>query len=137
MVVGGWLGSQPRSQPISTIHQPLSTNRCPARYNFSVTPVLQTAEDQRIVEVATGTSGDPFAVLGRHVVTIDHRPAAIVRTMQPAASAVELITDGRVTPMPRRHSDGLFEARLPLEGRASDFAYRFRAHEDTGVREIT
>ena len=101
-----------------------------------VTRVLQTVEDQHIVEVATGTSGDPFAVLGRHVVTIDKRPALIVRTMQPAASAVELITDGQVTPMPRRHSDGLFEARLPVEGRGADFSYRFRVHEDTGTREV-
>ncbi|HVQ12427.1 MAG TPA: hypothetical protein VMS40_02510, partial [Vicinamibacterales bacterium] len=101
-----------------------------------MTRVLQTVEDQHIVEVAIGTSGDPFAVLGRHAATIDKRPAVIVRTMQPAAAAVELITDGQVTPMPRKHSDGLFEARLSLEGRSADFAYRFRVHEDTGTREV-
>src|SRR5262245_23453341 len=83
-----------------------------------------------------GTSSDPFAVLGRHVVTIDQRPSVIIRTLQPAASAVELITDGHVTPMPRRHPDGLFEARIPLEGRSPDFAYRFRVHEGTSVREV-
>ncbi len=99
--------------------------------------LLHTAEDRAVAEVAAGTSADPFAVLGRHVVTIDQRPAVVVRTMQPMASAVDLITDGQVTPMPRRHRDGLFEARLPLDGRSPDFAYRFRIQEDGGAREIT
>ena len=40
-------------------------------YNVRVSRAMHTADDQRIAEVATGTSGDPFAVLGRHVVTID------------------------------------------------------------------
>jgi 1,4-alpha-glucan branching enzyme len=86
--------------------------------------------------VASGTSDDPFAVLGRHEVIVDRRPAVVLRTMQPAASAVELITPGSVTPMPRRHSAGLFEARVPLSGEVSDFAYHFRVHEDEGVREV-
>jgi 1,4-alpha-glucan branching enzyme len=98
---------------------------------------IQTAEDLHIAAVASGTSDDPFALLGRHATTIDKRPAVIVRTMQPAASAVELITPGRVTPMPRRHPDGLFEARIPLEaGTAAELAYTFRVHEATGVREV-
>ena len=98
--------------------------------------VLNTAEDRAVAEVAAGTSGNPFAVLGRHVVTIDQRPAVVVRTMQPMASAVDLVTDDQVTPMPRRHPEGLFEARLPLDGRAPDFAYWFRVHDEAGVREI-
>jgi 1,4-alpha-glucan branching enzyme len=39
--------------------------------------------------------------------------------------------------MPRRHRDGVFEARLPLDGRSPDFAYRFRIQEEGGAREIT
>ncbi len=101
-----------------------------------MSPVLHTAEERRIVEVATGTSSDPFAVLGRHLVTIDQRPAVIVRTMQPDASAVELITDGQVTPMVRRHPDGLFEARVPLDGGESDFGYRIRVFDQTGAHDI-
>jgi 1,4-alpha-glucan branching enzyme len=90
---------------------------------------MDRADDPVIAAVASGTSGDPFAVLGRHEVTVDHRPAVIVRTMQPAAWAVELITADTVTPMPRRHPAGLFEARVPLTGNVFDFAYRFRVHE--------
>ena len=56
--------------------------------------------DPAIAAVASGTSSDPFAVLGRHEVTVDHRPAVVLRTMQPGASAVELITADAVTPMP-------------------------------------
>jgi 1,4-alpha-glucan branching enzyme len=92
--------------------------------------------DPVIAAVASGTSGDPFAVLGRHEVIVDHRPAVVLRTMQPAASAVELITAGAVTPMPRRHPAGLFEARVPLTGHVSDFAYRFRVHEGGAAREV-
>jgi 1,4-alpha-glucan branching enzyme len=97
---------------------------------------LHAADEQLIAAVATGTSGDPFAVLGRHGVTVDHGPAVIVRTMQPTASAVELITADRVTPMPRRHPAGLFEARVPLTGAVPEFGYRFRVHEGGAVREI-
>jgi 1,4-alpha-glucan branching enzyme len=90
---------------------------------------IDTADDRLIAAVASGTSGDPFAVLGRHEVIVDQRPAVIVRTVQPAAWAVELVTPDAVTPMPRRHPDGLFEARVPLGGNVFDFAYRFRVHE--------
>jgi hypothetical protein len=87
--------------------------------------------------VAAGTCGDAFAVLGRHEVTIDGRAAVIVRTMQPAASSVELVTAGRVTPMPRVRSGGLFEARVPIEGvPVADQAYRLRVHEGHTTRDL-
>jgi 1,4-alpha-glucan branching enzyme len=101
-----------------------------------VSPALQTAEERRLIEVATGSSSDPFAVLGRHLVTIDKRPAVIVRTMQPGASSAELITDDQVTPMVRRHPDGLFEARLPMDGRNPDFGYRFRVSRRDDTRDV-
>ena len=103
-----------------------------------MTPISSAAETAGLKAVADGRSGDPFAVLGRHAVTVDGRPAVIVRTLQPAASAVELITDGRVTPMPRRLASGLFEARIPLEeGISSEqLDYRLRIHEGDAVREI-
>src|SRR5687768_2723496 len=56
--------------------------------------------------------------------------------MQPAASDVQLVTDDRVYGMQRRRSDGLFEATLPFDGRAEDFAYRFRVREGTVTRDI-
>jgi 1,4-alpha-glucan branching enzyme len=97
---------------------------------------IEAIDDQLINAVATGTSGDPFAVLGRHPVTIDGRTAVIFRTIQPWASRVELITPDRVTPMPKRHPDGLFEARIPFDGDAETLAYSFRVHDPSGAREI-
>ena len=69
---------------------------------FPMTPISSVAETAGLKSVAEGRSGDPFSVLGPHEATVDGRPAVIVRTLQPAASTVELITDGRVTPMPKR-----------------------------------
>jgi 1,4-alpha-glucan branching enzyme len=87
--------------------------------------------------VARGVHPDPFAVLGRHAVKVDGQKAVVVRTIQPTASAVELVTDDSVTPMPRCHPDGVFEARVPFRGRSTeDFAYKLRLHEDGRVRDI-
>jgi 1,4-alpha-glucan branching enzyme len=101
-----------------------------------VAGAVDIANDPAIVAVATGTSDDPFAVLGRHEVRLDQRPAVILRTLQPNASAVDLVTPTTLTPMPRRHPAGLFEARVPLTGEVHEFAYRFRVHEGGDVREI-
>ena len=101
-------------------------------------PTLGSIEPDLLDEVAAGTCGDPFAVLGRHAAAIDGEPAVIVRTMQPCASAVELITADHVTPMPRARAEGLFEARIRLTGAsASDVAYSLRVHDGSATQEIT
>jgi 1,4-alpha-glucan branching enzyme len=98
---------------------------------------IRTAEDDLIEAIARGVGDDPFAVLGRHTTTLNGRPAVVIRTMQPAASTVELVTDTGVIPMTRRRPEGLFEATVPLDGRdPQSFAYRFRIHEGGGVREL-
>jgi 1,4-alpha-glucan branching enzyme len=103
-----------------------------------MTSTSSAVRSDALREVAAGTSADPFAVLGRHAVTVDGRPAVVVRTMQPAASAVELITDGRVTPMPKRQPAGLFEARVPVEEGVDpdELGYMLRVHEGDVVRDI-
>ncbi len=66
-------------------------------------PVL----DRAIDSLAAGTHGDPFAVLGPH----SHpRGGIAIRAFHPAASLVEVVQPGRVTPMTRRHPSGVFEA---------------------------
>jgi 1,4-alpha-glucan branching enzyme len=98
---------------------------------------IRTAEDELLDALAAGTSDDPFAVLGRHTTTLNGRPAVVIRTMQPAASHVEVVTDTGVIPMTRRRAQGVFEATIPLDGRAPQtFAYRFRVHEGDRVREV-
>ena len=98
---------------------------------------LRSEEDQALDAVSSGTSHDPFAVLGRHLATIKGRPAVVIRTMQPAASRVELVTPDGVVPMERRRTEGLFEGTLPLDGRGlSEVVYRLRLHEGDDVREV-
>ena len=98
---------------------------------------IRTAEDDLLEAVATGTSDDPFAVLGRHETTLNGRPAVVIRTVQPAASIVELVTDTGVIPMTRRRPEGLFEVTVPLDGRdPQTFAYRFRIHDGGIVRDV-
>jgi 1,4-alpha-glucan branching enzyme len=95
-----------------------------------------TRDEQRLDAVAAGTDDDPFAILGRHETHLNGHPAVVVRTMQPAASRVELVTPDGVTPMDRRRSAGLFEATVPLKGALSDVVYRLRVYEGSNVREI-
>ena len=97
------------------------------------------AEDASLEAIARGTSHDPFAFLGPHETTSGGRRSAIVRTMQPAASHVELVVhpSARRTPMMLRHPDGLFEATVPLESAIHDMDYRLRVAEPGGgTREI-
>ena len=102
-----------------------------------MTRALRTAEDERIEAIARGTADDPFAVLGRHDTTLDRAPAVVIRTMQPWAAEVDLVTDDRIIPMTRRLPQGLFEATVSLEGRpAHEFAYRFRVRDGGGVRDV-
>jgi len=97
---------------------------------------MRVADDEAVDAIVAGTSDDPFAVLGRHRVIVDGKPALLIRTMQPAASDVQLVTDDRVYGMQRRRPDGLFEATLPFDGRPEDFAYRFRVREGGVARDV-
>jgi 1,4-alpha-glucan branching enzyme len=59
-----------------------------------------------------------------------------VRTFQPAASGVELVTSDRVVPMTRIRREGLFEATVNEDVAPHEFIYRLRIHEGERVREI-
>jgi 1,4-alpha-glucan branching enzyme len=97
---------------------------------------IRTEEEDALDAVAHGTSDDPFGYLGRHSTTAEGRPALVIRTMRPSASAVELVlSDGRTLPMSRRHPDGLFEAVVPYDGDRSAFEYRLRVTEPGGFVE--
>jgi 1,4-alpha-glucan branching enzyme len=72
-----------------------------------------------------GTHTSPHDVLGVHPATIDGRPGAIVRAFHPDATAAEVLTHGRATPLDAL-GGGLFAAFLP--GVTLPFAYRLRFH---------
>jgi 1,4-alpha-glucan branching enzyme len=91
--------------------------------------------------LASGLNGDPFAVLGPHLVTTAAGRRRVVRAFQPHARHLELLAaasrngDGpEPVPMPMRHLPGLFEVELPVSFDLSD--YRFRATFDHAVVEI-
>jgi 1,4-alpha-glucan branching enzyme len=97
----------------------------------------RTAQDDALDAVAAGRSDDPFAVLGRHRVVVDGRAALVIRTMQPSASDVQLITPDRAYGMQRCRPEGLFQATVPFDARAPEsFAYRFRVREGTSTRDV-
>ena len=98
---------------------------------------VRTAEDGALDAIALGTHDNPFAVLGRHRVIAGGRPALVIRTMQPAASEVLVVTPDRIIGMQRRRPAGLFEATVPLDGAdPEEFAYRFRVREGDTTRDI-
>jgi 1,4-alpha-glucan branching enzyme len=96
------------------------------------------AEDRFLsAAIVAGTSDDPFAVLGRHAATLHGRPAVTIRTFQPSADAVDLVTPDALVRMEKSHSEGLFEATVALGATsASELAYRLRVHEGTRTRDI-
>ena len=66
--------------------------------------------------ILNATHGDPFAVLGPHLVESARGSRLCIRTFQPRATAVRvLLGDGTTHPMDVRHPDGLFEATLALD----------------------
>jgi 1,4-alpha-glucan branching enzyme len=101
-----------------------------------MTGAVRTAVERVFDALAGGTEDDPFGVLGPHRETRDGRPVVVVRTFQPAASDVELITSGRTLPMTRVRREGIFEAVVSHDVAAHELEYRLRVHERERPREI-
>jgi 1,4-alpha-glucan branching enzyme len=98
---------------------------------------IPAADEALVAAVAAGTCDNPFGVLGRHETTEAREPALVFRTMQPAASSVDLVIDTRIIRMQRRRKEGLFEATVPLsEAGARDVGYRFRVREGRAARDV-
>ena len=100
-------------------------------------PDDRMTNDAALDAIVAGTSDDPCAMLGRHHVVVDGRAALVFRTLQPAASEVQLVTDDRVYGMQRKRREGLFEAIVRLDARTpEDVAYRFHVREGTLTRDV-
>ena len=99
---------------------------------------VRAPADEVLDALVSGTSDNPFAVLGPHRVVVDGRPALLIRTLQPSASEVQLVTRDRVFAMQRR-SDGVFETKVPLDGvldgEPDAFDYWFRLREGSVTRD--
>ncbi len=94
---------------------------------------MPSEPDRQFESIVRAQHGDPFSVLGMHVVDGD----LVVRTFQPQAGAVELVErkSGKpVATLDRVHPDGLFEARLAR--RRKPFAYRLKLEAHGGSTVI-
>jgi 1,4-alpha-glucan branching enzyme len=97
-------------------------------------PVQEASLEQALAALAAGRHRDPFAVLGPH-----RKPdgrGIVVRTIQPAARAVDLrlLATGDVLPMRRRGDTGIFECTVVTSDRPD---YRLRITYSSGeVREV-
>jgi len=94
------------------------------------------AVDYALDALVRGTNGNPFAVLGPHVITHLGRPAVVIRTLQPFAKRVEVlrrangVTTGEV-PMLRLPQGIIFETTF--ENQETIFDYRLRVTDDQGA----
>ncbi|BCX18216.1 MAG: 1,4-alpha-glucan branching enzyme GlgB [Geminicoccaceae bacterium] len=98
---------------------------------------MSRAEPWRLSELEVAAllearHGDPFAVLGPHLV----EEGLVVRALLPGAEAVELLDPvGRLLgPLDRRHADGFFEGLLP--GRTAALPYRLRVRRGAETVEL-
>ena len=97
---------------------------------------MRRAEARALGAVAEGLSDDPFAVLGRHPAPAGGPTGAIIRTLQPSASAVEVVAGTLIVPMERRRPEGLFVAVVPWDGPLEALGYLLRVHDAGGVRDL-
>lgn len=88
------------------------------------------ARDEDVARIAAARHGDPFSVLGLHIV----EGGAVVRAFVPGAGHLEVFRAGHASfDLPRRSGD-FFEGFLP--GETGRFSYRLRASNLGGTWEF-
>ncbi|MFQ5830173.1 MAG: 1,4-alpha-glucan branching protein GlgB [Candidatus Methylomirabilia bacterium] len=126
-------GRSAAPRPAGAGDRPAGSGRGSAGHGGPVT--LSPAEVQAI---ASGEHGDPFAILGPHLVGTDKGTQLAVRAFLPGAEKVRVIPLGsraRPQEMAQVHPDGLFEALFPT--RQAVFPYRLEFVDHQGqVSEI-
>src|ERR1017187_9737151 len=84
-----------------------------------------TASGDEIAQIVRAEHGDPFHVLGIHIIEIKGNPAAAIRAFLPAFHNAWVVRGSGVTVhLQRIHADGFFEAVFP--GEQGVFPYRLR-----------
>ncbi|MFC1837626.1 1,4-alpha-glucan branching enzyme, partial [Thermodesulfobacteriota bacterium] len=81
-----------------------------------------TNVNENIDRIINSDHHDPFQVLGLHFIQEDSRVAQ-VRTFQPHAESVQIITGGKKQPMFKVREEGLFE--IVLQEFSDPFPYEF------------
>jgi 1,4-alpha-glucan branching enzyme len=83
---------------------------------------------QEMEAITGGYHGDPFALLGPHMVERDGKTEWVVRAFLPQAAEAALLLGGTTIPMERTHPGGLFTAALDTE----PGAYKLRVTDRQG-----
>jgi 1,4-alpha-glucan branching enzyme len=73
---------------------------------------------------------DPFRVLGFHLLDKEY-PSSVIRSFQPHAEQMWLLTDGRKREMYKTRQEGLFEIVLPEVAEPFDYLFEARFYDDT------
>ena len=69
-----------------------------------------TADAGAVAAIVGAYHSTPFDILGIHRLTVDGKPAIVIRTFQPQALTVSVLPGYQAYPMRRVHQDGFFEA---------------------------
>lgn len=91
------------------------------------TPQPATLDSAQIETLVRGEHGDPFAVLGPHVLPEEGGSKVVIRAFRPGVLTMTVMPLGlglRDQPMARIHPDGFYEAVFP--NRREPFPYRLR-----------
>ena len=88
------------------------------------------ARDEDVARIAAARHGDPFSVLGLHLI----EGGAVVRAFVPGAERLEVLKDGQACLELERRNWDFFEGFFP--GETSRFSYRLRASNLGGTWEF-
>ena len=92
-----------------------------------------TELELELTALARAEHGEPFRLLGPHIVERDRAQRVLVRTIQPYAASVSVIVEGRAFPAELVQPGGIFEALLPVDYRHLEARdYRLRIRLDNG-----
>lgn len=92
-----------------------------------------TELELELAALARAEHGEPFRLLGPHIVERDRAQRVLVRTIQPYAASVSVIVEGRAFPAELVQPGGIFEALLPVDYRNLEARdYRLRIRLDNG-----
>jgi 1,4-alpha-glucan branching enzyme len=83
---------------------------------------------QEMEAITGGYHGDPFALLGPHMVEREGKTEWVIRAFLPQAAEAALLLGGATIPMERTHPGGLFTAALDAE----PGAYKLRVTDRQG-----
>ena len=108
-----------------------SANREPSPSFLAIIAFVTNTEVEAIVG---GYHGDPFRILGPHLVesTGEHKAGWEVCAFLPQAESAELLLNGKPVPMEKRHPYGLFSASVPTE----PDGYRLRLRTYAGDTQV-